>query len=85
MVSCVFIKQEAANADYVSYLSDVDLPQGVPQGCCLVSLLFDVVESHLPNVHAYADDMQLKISHLSQMLLLPRWMLLTIYKLASWT
>ena len=43
---------------------------GVPQGSCLgplllvfyVSTLFTILEGHLPNVHAYADDTQLSLS-----------------------
>ncbi|XP_068704868.1 uncharacterized protein [Montipora foliosa] len=45
------------------------LKQGVPQGSCLVPLLFtiytrklfQIVESHLPQVHCYADDTQLYV------------------------
>ena len=47
-----------------------DLHHGVPQGSCLgplrftvyASKLFEVIESHLPDVHAYADDTQLYLS-----------------------
>jgi len=47
-----------------------DLQYGVPQGSCLgpllfvtcASKLFSVLEHHLPDAHAYADDTQLYIS-----------------------
>lgn len=52
-------------------LSDsVKLSWGVPQGPCLWPLLyviyssklFDIIESHLPDAHCYADDSQLYLS-----------------------
>ena len=53
-----------------TYSDDFALPQGVPQGSCLGALLFtmyasklfEVVKSHLPEVHAYADDTQIYLS-----------------------
>ena len=47
-----------------------DLQYGVPQGSCLgpllfilyASRLFDILESHLPNSHMYADDTQLYLA-----------------------
>ena len=69
MVSCLSDRKQRILING-SYSSAFDLPQGVPQGSCLgpllfmlyASKLFDVVESHLPNVHAFADDTQLYIS-----------------------
>ena len=52
----------------MAYLSDrFGIDFGVPQGSCLGPLLlviyssklFNIVNRHLPNVHAYADDTQL--------------------------
>ena len=48
----------------------LDVKHGVPQGSCpgprlfilYVSKLFTIVERHLPEVHAYADDKQLYIA-----------------------
>ena len=53
-----------------TYSDDFALPHGVPQGSCLglllftmyASKLFEVVKSHLPDVHAYADDTQIYLS-----------------------
>ena len=50
--------------------SSLKLNFGIPQGSCLVPLLFtvqasklfDVVKHHLPTVHCYADDTQLYVS-----------------------
>jgi len=62
--SCQFISVNGATSKHF------DLQYGAPQGSCLgpllfvifASKLFSVLEHHLPDAHAYADDTQLYIS-----------------------
>ena len=66
-----------------SYSDSFDLRYGVPQGSCLgpvlftmySSKLFEVIETHLPDVLAYADDTQLYLSFN------PDWMLFVLFRI----
>ena len=66
-----------------SYSDSFDVRYGVPQGSCLWPLLFtmyagklfEVIETHLPDVLAYADDTQLYLSFN------PDWMLFMMFRI----
>ena len=72
---------------FKSYLAgrtqQLNLSCGVPQGSCLgpllftiyASSLFDILKSHLPSVHTYADDTQLYIYRLIPLIRPARLML----------
>ena len=66
-----YLSQRSQRICYEGCISKTfDLHHGVPQGSCLgpllftvyASKLFQVIKSHLPDTHAYADDTQLYLS-----------------------
>ena len=66
-----YLKGRTQQVSVNGTLSDkFNLTCGVPRGSCLgpllftiyASSLFDIIKSHLPSVHTYADDTQLYIS-----------------------